>query len=39
MLLNDAINRAREELIFLKNLVLTYGNAIDMLQKYIEILI
>ena len=33
MLLNDAINRARKELIFLKNLVLAYGNAIDIYKN------
>ena len=33
MLLNDAINRAREELIFLKNLVLAHGNAIDIYKN------
>ena len=33
MLLNDAINRAREELIFLKNLVLTHGDAIDIYKN------
>jgi len=33
MLLNDAINRAREELIFLKNLELVYGNAVDIYKN------
>ena len=33
MLLNDAINRAREKLIFLKNLVLAHGNAIDIYKN------
>jgi len=33
MLLNDAINRARKELIFLKNLVLAHGNAIDIYKN------
>ena len=33
MLLNDAIYRAREELIFLKNLVLAHGNAIDIYKN------
>ena len=33
MLLNDAINRAREELIFLKNLDLVNGNAIDIYKN------
>jgi 16S rRNA (guanine1516-N2)-methyltransferase len=33
MLLNDAISRARKELIFLKNLVLAHGNAIDIYKN------
>ena len=33
MLLNDAINRAREELIFCKNLDLVYGNAVDIYKN------
>ena len=33
MLLNDAINRAREELIFLKNLVLSHGDAINIYKN------
>ena len=33
MLLNDAIYRARDELIFLRNLVLAHGNAIDIYKS------
>ena len=33
ILLNDGINRAREELIFLKNLVLTHGDAVDIYKN------